>query len=221
LNAANFEPEKLTSAAVERQYLQRRPVGGSIFVVSGPAGVGKDTVIERLMKLEDDLRQVVTVTTRSPREGEWPGHPYQFIGEGKFDRMLAKSEFLEWAAVYGERYGTPIESVRDVLRSNHDCLLKIDVQGAAQVRRRAPNAVLIFIGPPSIESLRRRLAQRGVDDEASVRRRQVEAEFELARLVDYDYLVINHDGAPEVAAQQIHAIIQAERSRIERHLTDI
>ncbi len=214
MNINNSDREKLTASEIESRYLQRPLAGGRLFVVSGPAGVGKDTVIEILKRLEPELQQVVTATTRLPRPGETPSVNYHFLSEAEFDQRAAEDKFLEWADVHGKRYGTPIESVREILQTKLDCLLKIDVQGALQVRRRAQNAILIYIGPPSIESLRRRLSGRGLDDPASLARRQADAEFELTHLAYYDYLVINPDDAPERAAQRIQAIIQAERSRI-------
>lgn len=216
-----MEAEATTADDVERLYLRRHPTGGLVFVVSGPAGVGKDTIIENLLQVVDRLQHVVTVTTRKPRKGEASGHPYEFIGAAHFGQMAAENKFLEWAEVHGNLYGTPINKVRQALRANNDCLLKIDVQGAFQVRQRISEAVLIFVGPPSITSLHHRLNQRGLDSASALRRRSADAESELLKVPEYDYLVINADNEVEDAARQIKSIIEAERSRVHRRMPEI
>lgn len=216
-----METEALTTGHIERLYLRGERTGGVVFVLSGPAGVGKDTVIAELLPIVDRLQKVVTVTTRKPRKGESSGHPYRFVDAPEFGQMAENDEFLEWSEVHGNLYGTPIDDVRSILRANNDCLLKIDVQGAAKIRRRISDAVLIFIGPPSIASLRHRLSNRGLDDESSLRRRAADAESELLSLPSYDYVVVNADDAVEATAQQIRSVIEAERSRVRRRMTEI
>ena len=178
---------------------------GRLIVVSGPSGVGKDTVLRKVFELDPGLRYSVSYTTREPRPGEVDGVSYSFVDEPTFAAMERRGELLESAVVHGRHYGTSRARVAEALERGEDIVLKIDVQGAGQLRGRIDDAVFIFLLPPSAEALRERLRGRGTDDEASVRRRQDDAVRELADAERYDHRVVNDD--VERAARQILSIV--------------
>lgn len=179
---------------------------GRLIVISGPSGVGKDTVLHELFRLAPGLRRNVSYTTRAPREGESDGNPYTFIDEETFLDMVDRDEFLEHAIVYGHLYGTSVERVRDAVAQGDDVVLKIDVQGAARVRDRVGRgATFIFLLPPSREELRRRLFERDADDSSSLSLRWANAVNELAEQSKYDHRVVNDDVGR--AAREIKEII--------------
>ena len=182
---------------------------GRLIVVSGPSGVGKDTVLRRLFELEPRLRYSVSYTTRPPRDGEVDGVSYTFVDADTFDRMAADGAFLESANVHGNRYGTSLARVREATARGEDIVLKIDVQGAAQVREGAPDALLVFLLPPSIETLWERLRGRDTEDEEALGRRREDAARELALASGYDHRVVNDD--VDRAAREILSILAASR----------
>lgn len=182
---------------------------GRLIVVSGPSGVGKDTVLRRLFELEPRLRYSVSYTTRDPRPGEVDGVAYSFVDEPAFRAMLERGDLLEHAVVHGRLYGTSLSRVREALARGEDIVLKIDVQGAAQVRAQAPEALLVFLLPPSEEALRARLAGRATDDAESLRRRAADAVRELAEAPLYDHRVVNDE--VDRAAREILSIVAASR----------
>lgn len=149
----------------------------------------------------------MSVTTRRPRPGERDGVDYFFVSDERFDELIASHGLLEWAEVFGHRYGTPAEPIRTALESGRDALLEIDVQGASWVRKRAPDAVLIFLQPPSLEELERRLRTRGTETEGKLRRRLAQAEAEMADAAWFDHVVVNDD--VERATAQVAAILEA------------
>ncbi len=151
----------------------------------------------------------MSCTTRPPRPGERDGRDYRFVSDRAFDELVAAGALLEWAEVFGHRYGTPVEEVERARAAGRDVLLEIDVQGARQVKRRAPDAVLVFLVPPSREELERRLRERGTEDEATLARRLAEAERELAEAARFDHVVANDD--LDRAADEVLAIIAAHR----------
>ncbi len=182
-----------------------------IIVISGPSGVGKSSIVERLLERCDDISLSVSMTTREPREGERDGESYFFVTESEFTRRRDAGELLEWAAVHGNLYGTPGRHVDEQIEANCRVLLEIDVQGGMTVKEKRPDAVLVFLLPPSLEELERRLRGRGTDDEAVVRRRLKNARWELGFYNTYDYLVVNEEIAPCV--DDVLCIIRSESLR--------
>jgi guanylate kinase len=186
---------------------------GTLFVLAGPSGVGKGSVVQRLRARDPDrLALSVSATTRRPRAGERDGADYHFVDDATFDAMIADGALLEWADVFaGRRYGTPRAFVEDRLADGHDVILEIDVQGAAQVRAQAPDAVLIVLEPPSMDVLEERLRGRGTEDDASIAERLAAAQQELEQAGWFDHVVVNDD--VDRAAAQVAAIIEASRTR--------
>lgn len=203
---------RLTRAGSESG-LRQSPI---LFVLSGPSGVGKDSVIRELRRQFPDLHYAVTATTRSPRPGEVPGRSYHFVTRPEYDSMLDRGELLAPAEVHGHWYGAPIAELRQAFAAGDDVLLKIDVQGAIRVRRRLPQAVFIFLAPPSVDDLLVRLAARRTESEEELKRRLRDAQFEMAQLPAYDYVVVNREENLEEAVQAVACIISAERHRVQR-----
>lgn len=164
-----------------------------LFVVSGPAGVGKGTLVARVRKLRPDLGLTVSATTRSPRVGEVDGVAYHFMSDDEFTRHVEAGDFVEWAQVHDHRYGTLKSEVDRCLADGHSVVLEIDVQGARNVRRLYPDAVLVFIEPPSWEVLVERLKGRGTESEDSLRIRLADAKHELTLAGEYDVRIVNDD----------------------------
>ena len=178
---------------------------GRLLVLSGPSGVGKDTVIKRLVELVPELRRPVAYTSRAPRPGEVDGREYSFVGIDQFEALQAAGAFLEAALVHGNLYGTAAARVDSLLQSGSDVLLKIDVQGASQLRRNRPDAIFIFLAPPSRDVLLDRLRQRETESPAELEIRTRDADSELAEASKYQHLVVNHE--VERAAREIAAIV--------------
>jgi len=180
---------------------------GRLIVLSGPSGVGKDTVLLRLFELDPDLHYSVSYTTRKPRAGERDGDHYSFVDEKTFMEMTERGEFLEWANVHGYLYGTSLSRVREMLADSKHVVLKIDVQGAARVRRRvAGEAIFVFLLPPSKHELRRRLIERATESSDDVDIRLNNATTELSEAELYDHLIVNED--VDLAAQRILEVLQ-------------
>ncbi|MDO4429543.1 MAG: guanylate kinase [Atopobiaceae bacterium] len=164
-----------------------------IFVVSGPSGVGKGTLVALLRERSSCLGLTVSATTREPRPGERDGVSYHFMDDAEFDRRVAAGEFLEWAWVHGHRYGTLRSEVERVLAAGSSVVLEIDVQGGLSVRASMPDAVLVFVEPPSVEELERRLRARGTEDESQIETRLRNARSEMDRAPEYDVRIVNDD----------------------------
>ncbi len=186
-----------------------------VFIVSGPSGSGKSTLVERLLELPEMMFSI-SATTRPPRATESNGKWYNFVSEAEFQRMVEADEFLEYASVFGKhKYGTPRQWLEEARARRRDLVLEIDVQGAAQVKKKIPSAILIFILPPSREDLERRIRARGQDADEEIARRLDRARQEMQRYSDYDYVVVNDD--LERAGREVQAIASAARSRSARN----
>jgi guanylate kinase len=186
---------------------------GALVIISAPSGTGKSTVCRKLLQRRKELRYSVSCTTRAPRPGERSGRHYHFLGTEDFKRRIQRHEFLEWAMVHGHYYGTPRRFIEESVKDGHLVLLAIDVQGAAAVRRKLPDSVLIFLLPPSWKALKERLAGRH-DASDSVAVRLTNARAELQEAHRYDYLVVNDD--LERAVDQIECVLTAELLRTSR-----
>ena len=197
------------------------PRQGLLVVISGPSGAGKDAVIDALARDGLPFTRVVTATTRPRRENEVGGKDYHFLSTDEFYRWRDAGLLLEWALVYGTPYGTPVAGVREALRAGQTVILKIDVQGAAQIKQKAPEAVFIYLGPGSFEELQQRLSRRGTENDDAYRRRIEQAREELLQVPNYEYLVINRQGDLGCAVEQVKSIILAERLRIHPRPIDI
>ncbi len=192
---------------------------GILIVLSGPSGSGKSTVISELLKRRDDIRFSVSATTRAPRPGETDGKDYYFIGRDQFARMADQGAFLEHAEYVGNRYGTPAGPVDENLNAGYNVLLDIEVQGAAQVLKKRPDAVSVFLCPPSLAELERRLRGRGTDPEDKIKSRLDTARREYEQAKNYAYIVVNDDA--DTAAAELDAIITAGLCRSGERLKSI
>lgn len=182
---------------------------GLLVVVSGPSGVGKGTVIRRLLPRLPDARLSVSVTTRPPRDGERDGEHYHFVDAPRFDELVRGGALLEWAEYAGNRYGTPREEVERLRDAGRDVLLEIEVQGALQVRERVPDALLVFIAPPSFDELTRRLTGRGTEQDPDREVRLATARRELEARAHFDEVVVNDD--VDRCAAEVAAIVARQR----------
>lgn len=192
---------------------------GKLIVVSGPSGAGKSTVIHQVMAWRGDVRFSVSATTRAPREGEVDGVDYWFVTQERFQEMIGEQALLEHACYVGNYYGTPEAPVRQALETGESVILDIEVQGAFQVKEHMPEAVLVFLCPPSFSELEKRLRGRNQDSEDKILRRIETAKQEYTRAGAYDYIVINDDA--QLAARELDAIITAEKCRCADRLTRI
>jgi guanylate kinase len=193
--------------------IQRR---GLLYVLSSPSGAGKSTIARMLMASDEGVAMSVSATTRPIRPGEADGRDYHFVSDAIFDEMIADGAFLEWAHVFGHRYGTLRSEVMKVIEGGRDVLLDIDWQGTQQLKQVDPDIVRVFILPPSMEELERRLRNRRTDSEEVVRRRMDRASAEISHWAEYDYVLINNDA--EKCCELVHNILKAERLKATRRV---
>jgi guanylate kinase len=187
---------------------------GLLFIVSAPSGTGKTTVVERLVESTPNLAMSRSYTSRSMRAGECDGVDYTFVARERFESMVAAGEFLEWADVFGNLYGTCAADTDTILAGGTDLVLVIDVQGARQVRSRGLPATTVFVMPPSLQILEQRLRGRSKDPEPAIQRRLSVAREEVAAFSEYDYLVVNDE--LDSAVNRLRSIVLAERARLQR-----
>lgn len=187
---------------------------GIIFILSAPSGAGKTTLYNGLRHNYPDIQLSVSCTTRARRRGEVAGRDYRFLSDGQFDALKRRGEFAEWAQVHDYFYGTPRKPLDRAVKSGRDILLDIDVQGAEKIKAVYPAAVAVFVLPPSMAELQRRLSSRGTDDRQVILRRLANARGELRQIIHYDYFVVNHD--VEQAVGVLSGIVEAERSKVSR-----
>ncbi len=193
--------------------MRKRKNKGSVFVISAPSGAGKTTICKRILDADDAVRQSVSFTTRPPREGEVNDEDYTFISEKAFRDMAAAGEFVEWAEVHGNLYGTSRRRLEQLMESGLDVLLDIDIQGARQIRKSLEDGVFIFILPPSMKVLRKRLEERGSNTKQDMERRLNRAVDEIRDYKLYDYVIVNDRLRESVGG--LEAIISAQRLRTE------
>jgi len=197
----------------------REPAGrGLLFIVSAPSGAGKTTLVERLVEQTTHLKMSRSYTSRRAREGETDGVDYNFVSRERFEAMIAAGEFLEWAEVFGNLYGTSAADTERMLAEGNDVVLVIDVQGARKVRSRGIETTAIFVMPPSMDVLEQRLRGRSKDTEEAIQRRLQVAREEVAAFVDYEFVVVNDELT--AAVDRLRSIVIAQRSRLRRMRAD-
>jgi guanylate kinase len=189
--------------------LSRPAKAGNLFVVVAPSGAGKTTLVDALLKREPNIRLSPSYTTRAPREGEKDGVDYFFVSRPKFEEMIGTGEFLEHANVYGNYYGTSRKWIERELAGDHDVLLEIDWQGAGQVRKLFPHMQGVFILPPSLEELRKRLKSRGKDSPEAIEKRMASARDEISHVLEFEYIIVNENF--ESALADLVAVVRAAR----------
>ena len=212
LPVTSMHPDALTP------YLDPPPV---VVVITGPSGVGKDSILREMRAQGGAFHFVVTATDREMRPGEVEGEDYIFVSTAEFERMIRENELLEHACVYNQYKGVPKSQVRQGLAAGKDVLLRVDVQGAETLCHRLPGIVAVFLAPPSMEALAQRLRGRGTDTEKQIETRLKTAREEIALIEDFDYVVVNRQGKQSQAAREILSIIEAERLRTNRRPLDL
>ena len=195
------------------------PQKGQLFVITAPSGTGKNTIIEMVRKDLKELGYSISHTTRAPRKGEIDGVHYYFVGKKQFEKMIQAQEFVEWAVVYNELYGTSISSVRSAQVSGKDVLLDLDIQGARQIKKRFPDSTSIFIVPPSLQTLRERLEKRSSYDGTDIDLRMTEALHEIRECRDFNFLIVNDD--LRQAVREVEAVIVAVKAQTKLRLPSV
>lgn len=199
----------------------KRPDYPLLIVISGPSGVGKDTLAQLMMDRQDSFYFVVTATTRPAREGEVHGQDYFFVSHDEFANMIEEDELLEYAVVYNDYKGVPKQQIRDALASGHDVIMRVDVQGAATIRKLVPNAIFVFLIAESEVALVNRLRERKSETAEGLNLRIATARQEMKRVNEFDYCVVNAEGQQEAAVATILAIIDAEHHRVKQSMISL
>ena len=192
-----------------------------LIVLSGPSGVGKDALLRRMKEQKYPFHYVVTVTSRPRREGERDGVDYRFVSQREFQQMIDNGELLEWANVYGNYYGVPRKEISQALSKGKDVIVKVDVQGAATIKRILPQAVFIFLRPPSMEELERRLRQRHSESARDLALRLRKAEEEMKSLPLFDHVLTSYQGKLDEAISQIQSIVAAEKRQVKPRIVEL
>ena len=192
-----------------------------LIVLSGPSGVGKDALLRRMKEQKYPFHYVVTVTSRPRREGERDGVDYRFVSQREFQQMIDNGELLEWANVYGNYYGVPRKEISQALSKGKDVIVKVDVQGAATIKRILPQAVFIFLRPPSMEELERRLRQRHSESAKDLALRLQKAEEEMKSLPLFDHVLTSYQGKLDEAISQIQSIVAAEKRQVKPRVVEL
>lgn len=192
-----------------------------LIVLSGPSGVGKDALLRRMKEQKYPFHYVVTVTSRPRREGEKDGVDYRFVSQREFQQMIDNGELLEWANVYGNYYGVPRKEISQALSKGKDVIVKVDVQGAATIKRILPQAVCIFLRPPSMEELERRLRQRHSESAKDLALRLQKAEEEMKSLPLFDHVLTSYQGKLDEAISQIQSIVAAEKRQVKPRVVEL
>jgi guanylate kinase len=192
-----------------------------LVVLSGPSGVGKDAVLARMRRLGRPFHYVITATTRPKRAREKNGVDYHFLSRKKFQQMIDKHQFLEWANVYGNYYGVPKDEITSALSKGVDTIVKVDVQGAATIKKILPQAVYIFLIPPSAEELKKRLRRRRSESSEDLALRLERAKGEIKSLPLFDYVITSHQNKLDEVVSQIDAIIAAEKRRVKPRIVEL
>ena len=204
----------MKKVAHRSQPLFNRPTRPLLIVLSGPSGVGKDAVLARMKALDYPLKYITTLTTRPQRPNERNNIDYHFVSMERFQEMIKNSELLEWANVYGHWYGIPKEEVKQALDQGQDVMVKIDIQGAATIKKILPQTISVFLMPPSVKELLRILKQRHTESPSDLALRLKTAEAEIKQLPLFDYIVVNRWDEIDAAVSEIKAIITAEKCRV-------
>lgn len=201
--------------------LEHRHTYPLLIVISGPSGVGKDATITKIKEIRLPFHYVVTMTTRKKRAYEKDGIDYHFVTTEDFKKYIASGSLLEWAEVYGNYYGVPKEEVKNYLDQNKDVILKLDIQGAASIKKLAPEAILIFLMPPSIDELTNRLIKRHGSLTTELDSRLITAKHELESLDMFDYVIVTHNDNIDMTVKEIDAIVTAEKCRVKPRIVEL